>query len=590
MKRLFHLIDVLLTSQQKKKLILLLAMVLAGAVLELLGLGLIIPLMVAIIDPAFTENYPAILPLVGYFTEPTYENIVLLAICILVIFYFLKTGYLVLLAYRQGVVLYGIKEEIGRRLFTGYMHSPYVFYLTRNTAQLIRNITAEIDNLGTVSRAVTTLIVEGIVSLAVLFLLVYIEPAGTLMIALVLLLASYIFQHFTKGPLNKFGKSRQFHNGLRLQYLQQGFSGVKDVKVLGRESVFIDLFNAQNKAGTAAERFQYTLASMPRLYLELVVLLGLVALVLVRMIGGLNNEPIALVLGIYAVSIFRLLPSINRMIAGAQQIRFCLPSVLVIADELASHSEGNRPPEKYGKTSTLIPNLSGRIGVKNLSFKHVGSDKYILRGVTLNIKVGELVGIVGESGAGKSTLIDLMLGLLDPTEGSIGIDGVDIVGDVRGWQQQVGYVPQHIYLTDDSVRKNIAFGISEENINDAEVSRAVNAAQLDGLVHEMPGKLETVIGEHGMRLSGGQRQRIGIARALYHNPNVLILDEATSALDEETESEIMSTIESLHGQKTIIIVTHRVKTLSGCDTIYSFTDGKLVGSGSYQELIKSKKV
>jgi ABC-type bacteriocin/lantibiotic exporter with double-glycine peptidase domain len=308
------------------------------------------------------------------------------------------------------------------------------------------------------------------------------------------------------------------------------------------------------------------------------------------MLDGVNNEPIALVLGIYAVAIFRLLPSINRMLTGAQQVRFCFPSVSVIAEELDSLGEANKPPQKYGKTATRMPKINNGIGVENLSFKHVGSNKYVLQGVNLHINVGELVGIVGESGAGKSTLVDLMLGLLDPTEGSIKIDGVDIVGNVRDWQQQVGYVPQHIYLTDDSVRKNIAFGISEENINDAEVSRAVNAAQLDGLVHEMPSKLETVIGEHGMRLSGGQRQRIGIARALYHNPNVLILDESTSALDQETEAEIMSTIESLHGQKTIIIVTHRVKTLSDCDTIYSFTDGKLVGSGSYQELIESKKV
>jgi ATP-binding cassette, subfamily B, bacterial PglK len=568
--------------------LLLLAMVLVGTLFEIMGIGLIIPVIMVIMDPSFVDTYPEVVRLLSYVIDPTYNNIMAVSIVSLCLFYMVKTLYLLILAHRQGVVIYDVKEEVGRRLFTGYMFKPYEFYLLNNSAELIRNLTSEVGNLGVVLRAGMVLVVDGIVLLSVVALLVYVEPLGSLTIFLILSFSAIAFQHLTKDRLIKYGKSRQFNEGKRIQHIQQGLSSVKDVKVLGREKVFIEWFVKHNSAGIRAERFQYVMGSMPRLFLEFTVVLGLAALISVQILSEKSMESISLVLGVYAVAIFRLLPSVNRILAATQQIRFCFPSVKVIAHELeiVKDNNVNSVEEVSGKCGMPTQDLLVKIAVENLSFRHFGADRDVLENVKLEIKVGEFIGIVGGSGAGKSTLVDIILGLLDPTAGYISVDGKNIEDDLRGWQQQIGYVPQHIYLTDDSIRKNIAFGVKDALINDIDIDRAIHAAQLSDLMNSLPENIETLIGEHGVRLSGGQRQRIGIARALYHNPKILILDEATSALDHDTESEIMSTIDALHGQKTIILVTHRLATLSNCDRVYRIENGGVIGEENPNKLTK----
>lgn len=574
MKELFRIVRVLLTSSQKRNLAFLLALVFFGTLFELIGIGLIIPVILLIIDPDFVNKFPEIGALVSLIVEPTYNNIVILGVLSLLIFYIFKTLFLSYMAYKQGMILYDVKEDVGRRLFTGYMFKPYVFYLTHNSAELIRNLTSEVANLGVILRAAAVIFIDGIILVSVFSLLVYVEPLGTISIFLVLIFSVLMFQLATKDRLIKYGKSRQYHGGKLIQHVQQGISSVKDVKVLGREMEFIDWYNNHNTKGVKAERFQYILSSMPRLFLEMVVIIGLVLLVCILLWSGKSASSISLVLSVYAVATFRLLPSVNRILAAIQQLRFCFPSVSVLVNELSAISNDDGLFRKKQGVSTNP--LNKEISANCLSFKHVGSNNFILKDINLIIKRGSCVGFVGSSGAGKSTFIDIILGLLKPTSGSILIDGVDIYQNLSRWQQSIGYVSQHIYLTDDTIRRNIAFGVNESEINDAAILKAIDSAQLTEVISELPENTETLIGEHGVRFSGGQRQRIGIARALYHNPSVLILDEATSALDKDTEAEVMKTIEALHGQKTIIIVSHNHNTLSNCDKIFLIENGKIV--------------
>ena len=588
MKDYFYKVRSLLTDIQIKQLAILLLLILIGVLFEMIGIGLIIPIIVSILDPEFLDKYPEIGSVVGEIIEPTYENIIIYGMLSLLLFYLVKTAYLVYLSYRQGVVIYSIKEEVSRRLFVGYMNKPYAFYLAYNSAQLIRNLTTEVGYFSIVLRAGSTLIVDGMVLIGVAIMLLYIEPVGTLIISIIIGVSAIVFQYATKDQLLKYGESRQYHEGRRLQHIQQGISSVKDVRILAREKEFIDQFNSDNVKGIEAERFQFILASIPRLWLEFVVIVGLAALLFVLLLNESSPGSISLILGVYAIAIFRLLPSVNRLLAAVQQLRYCWPSVNVVAKELSliKHEEIilNKKQNVTNKLQKI--NLEKRISLCDLIFIHDGAESPTLDNININIAHGHCVGIVGGSGAGKSTLIDVMLGLLTPTDGHIRIDGVDIQDNLKEWQQKIGYVSQHIYLTDDSLRRNIAFGLTDTKIDNIAIDKAVDAAQLRQLIDELPEGMETLVGEHGVRLSGGQRQRIGIARALYHNPEVLILDEATSALDHSTESEIMQTIKALHGNKTIVIISHRESTLLDCDYIYRIEHGKIVNEGDYKEVIE----
>ena len=491
---------------------------------------------------------------------------------------------------KQGSFIYQVKEHIGKKLFYGYMYKTYEFFLQHNSSSLIRNLTVEVANVGVILRACMTVFVDGIVMIAMLFLLLFIEPIGTVTSFCLLFGFSYVYQYLTKENLIYYGNQRQFHDGKRIQHIQQGISSIKNVKILNKEKIFLSWFSKHNSAGVTAERYQYIMASMPRLFLEFVVVIGLAGIVAVQIFNGKSLESISVVLGVYAVAIFRLLPSFNRLLAASQQIRFCWPSYKIVNEELRKIQDFDDGDSSYLQDLNLkeVPKFSDKINVKNLSFKHLGVKNYALKNIDIEIIRGNFVGIIGGSGAGKSTLVDLLLGLLVPLEGAIEVDNVNIQNYIKSWQSQLGYVPQHIDLVDDTIRNNIAFGVRRKEINETFLEKAVNSSQLNYFINDLPDGLDTIIGEHGVRLSGGQRQRIGIARALYMDPKILILDEATSALDVDTEAEIMNTISSLHRKKTVILVSHRLQTLVNCDIIYQIEAGSIIHSGTYEQVIKQE--
>ena len=322
MRKISQILVTLLDSIQRRRLLFILILIAFGSALEVIGIGMIIPIVMSIMEPEFIEQYPQIKYFISFFAEPTYKNIVIYSMMSLLVFYVIKSAYLLYMTIEQGKFIYDLKEKIGLRLFSGYIHKSYPFFLLNNSSQLIRNLTSEIANLGMVIRASMTLIVDGILFIAVVMLLLYVEPIGTISIFLLLIISAVIYQNSTKNRLLEEGKARQFNEGKRIQHIQQGLSSIKDVKILGRENEFLERFSVHNTRGVMAERFQFILASVPRLFLEFVVILGLVALVFILLLSMKSSGDTALILGIYAVAIFRLLPSVNRILGAMQKLRF----------------------------------------------------------------------------------------------------------------------------------------------------------------------------------------------------------------------------------------------------------------------------
>ncbi len=563
----------LLTPGQRRAAGVLLVLMLIGMVLETLGIGMVVPALALITQSDVVAKYPALAPWLSSLGNPSRERLVIGGMLALVGVYAVKALFLGFLAWWQARFVFGFQHNLSQRLFAGYLRQPYAFHLQRNSAQLIQNIISQVGGLAGVIQLVLALLAESLVMIGILTLLFVVEPLGTLLVASTLGVAGWGFNRFTRSHLLRWGKAIQLHDGMRIQHLQQGLGSAKDVKLLGREADFLAQYWKHNFGSALGGQRQATLMALPRLWLELLAIIGLAALVLVMMGQGKSMEALSPTLGLFAAAAFRFLPSVNRVVSSIQSLHFSLPVIdnlygeFLLLDATPAPQHGQPLPLNYALT------------LDQISFHYPSAEVLVLRGVSLSIPRGSSVGIIGGSGAGKSTLVDILLGLLTPTSGSVRVDDINIKTRLRGWQDQIGYVPQSIFLTDDTLRRNIAFGLASDKIDAAAVWRAIRAAQLEQFVNELPEGLETLVGERGVRLSGGQRQRIGIARALYHDPPVLVLDEATSSLDTATEKSFMEAVRALQGDKTIIIVAHRISTVEHCDRLFRLDLGTVAEKG-----------
>ncbi|TAL66423.1 MAG: ABC transporter ATP-binding protein [Legionella sp.] len=569
---LFKKIWCILTSQQRKAAVTLLGLMLISMVVETFGIGLVIPAMILITQNDIADKYPFLEPWLVMLGNPTHESILIIGLLILVSVYLFKTSFLVFLAWMQGKFLFGIQVNLSHRLYEGYLRQHYVFHLKRNSAQLIRNVGTETELFAYKAiLASMTFMTELLVIIGITALLLTLEPLGAILVAIILGVAGTAFHVATKKKLLAWGQARQLHEALRLQQLHQGLGGSKEVKLLGREEEFLTQFSLHNIKKSSVSRWENLLQTLPRLFLELLVVTSLVVLMFAMLAQGKSVAAFMPALALFAAAAFRLMPAANRLLGALQNLRYSLPvtntlySEINELQELAKHSVQN------------IPIVFSRcLELKNISYSYPDATVDAIEHVNLIIPQGTSIGFIGESGAGKSTLIDLILGLLTPVEGQITVDGTNIQSNIRGWQDQIGYVPQSIYLSDDTICKNIAFGVAVNDIDETSISNAVKAAQLDEFIATLPNGLETFVGERGIRLSGGQRQRIGIARALYHNPSVLVLDEATSSLDIGTEREVMQAVYALKGERTLIIIAHRMSTVEHCDRLVHVEHGKII--------------
>ena len=517
--------------------------------------------------------------------NPGTEELVAGGMAVLVLVYAFKAVFLAYLAWRQMRFVYGVQADLSQSLYESYLRQPYTFHLERNSAQLIRNAVTEVSQFTQVGlMAGLTLLTELLVVLGIFLLLLAVEPVGAIAVGAVLGVAAWSFQRFTHHRIARWAEARQLHDGLRIQHLQQGLAGAKEVILTGRETAFFDEYRRHSMGTARAGQLQQTLQQLPRLVLELLAVSGLAALVFV-MIG--RHQPISALLptlGLFAAAAFRLMPSANRVIGAFQNVRYAIPSVNVVYDEV------HLAPPAPRRANGAPLHFTRQLCLQSVSFAYPNAAAPALVDVSLQVEVGTSVGFIGGSGAGKSTLVDVILGLLQPQSGTVLVDGRDVQEDLRSWQNLIGYVPQSIFLTDDSLRRNVAFGLADSQIDEAAVWRAINAAQLGPYIGALPEGLDTAVGERGVRLSGGQLQRVGIARALYHDPQILVLDEATSSLDTETERSVMEAVHALHGRKTVLIVAHRLSTVQNCDYIYRLDSGLIAGQGVPAEILTDSPI
>lgn len=566
----------LFTAIERRSALILLGLMLIGMVLEMLGIGLVVPAIALLTQPDFARNYPAFLPLLNALGNPSQQSLVIGGMLGLVGIYVVKASFLSFLAWWEMRFAYDFQTQLSQRLFTTYLRQPYIFHLQRNTAQLINNTINEVQQfwLLVLSPGMSAL-TEGLALLGIGGLLIAVEPLGAMIVILVLGGSTWSLHRWSRAHIIRWGEIRQRHDTLRMQHLQQGLGGAKDVKLLGREKDFLAQYHAHSVQSARMGQFQSTVLQLPRLWLELLAVGGLTTLVLTLLAQGRDLAHIVPTLGLFVMAAFRLMPSVNRLISSVISIGYAVPVVNALHKDLKLSA-----PELPARLGNDAPALKSEIRIDGITYTYPNASIPSLNNLSINIQKSESIGFFGPSGSGKSTLVDVVLGLLTPDAGLVAVDGQDIQKNLRTWQDQIGYVPQVIYLTDDTFRRNVAFGLPNDQIDDAAVNRAIKAAQLEEFVDGLPEGLETVVGERGVRLSGGQRQRIGIARALYHDPAVLVLDEATSALDVATEREVMQAVTALQGSKTILIVAHRLSTLECCDRLYMLEHGRVAAEGT----------
>ena len=582
MMNMISKLSFLLEGPQKRGLVFIFILMLVGMVFESFGIALILPLLAAITQPNIIDTYPIVGEISALVGVSTQKQLIIVSIVAIVVAYFFKAIFLLYSGWIQGKFTAGLKVDISQRLFSIYMHQPYTFHLQRNSAQLIRNVTGEVFELISSFAAAMSLLSELLIIIGIGILLFIVEPIGLVSIICTIMLFGSLFYILTKGKTLDLGIQRQAHEVKILQHLQQGLGGFKDAKLLGREDNFIKQYQYHSKKSAKVGVVYGVLGALPRHMFELLAVVVLAFFVyIVLFISNKEVEAIVPTLGVFAMAAFRIMPSANKILSNIQGLRYNLPVINRIYDEMLLPIEKGVNDKKH-KTK-LINNIQ----VKNVSYLYPSMSDPAISNVNIHINNGSTIGFIGSSGAGKSTLIDVILGLLKPIEGQILVNGTDIENDLRSWQDNIGYVPQSIYLTDDTLKNNIAFGISEKAIDDKAISNAIYQSQLKDFVQDLPEGVDTLVGENGVRLSGGQRQRIGIARALYHNPSVLVLDEATSALDTITESDVMETINSLHGEKTVIIIAHRMSTLKNCDCIFKLKNGTIIDQGNFDRIVNS---
>lgn len=566
-------INYVLNRKQKWNLFILLIVIFVGAFVELLGVSAILPIIDVALDPAAINNkWYLILICDATGIQDTGQMLVFLA-AILIIIYILKNIYVLMMYSFQYKFIFNNQQRLSVKMMKSYMQQDYLFHVSKNVAEFQRNITNDVNGFFTVALNVLQFLAEFSVSVSLVIFLLLQDWVSTIVVASLMFIFMGFFTVFFKKVLVKKGEENRQINVQVTKWLIQSFSGIKEIKVTNGETFFISNYERNYKKFANVQRQQSILTYLPRPVMETVCICSLLLAMIVRIVVVKSDiSSFVKTLSIFAFAAFRMLPSFNKITGYISAIMFNKPSIDAVYKDLKEIEklQKQRIIDKQDTENIILNNI---IALNNLSFHYPESDKWVLKNACLEIKKNTSVALIGTSGAGKTTAADLILGILKPQEGTITVDGIDITKGMSSWHENIGYIPQTIYLMDDTIRANVAFGIPESEIDDNAINKAMKEAQLDAFVHSLPDGSSTMIGDRGVKLSGGQRQRIGIARALYRNPNVLILDEATSALDTETEKEVMAAIDGLHGTRTLIVIAHRLSTIKKCDKIYEVRDG-----------------
>ena len=585
MLKQLNLIRPLFDRRDKLRYISLLILMIIGAFLDVIGIGAVPAFVAALAVPEKVMSFPIAASFLEYVGITTARDLVIWGASILMLVFFFKNIYIYGVYFFQVRTTEYHRVRLADRLFTAYMNAPWEFHLRRNSAELLRNVSSETTEIMTgVINPLLNLVMGGMMTLFTLALLVATTP-GVAVVGIALVGgASWGFLRLFKNRLKTYGLEAKKERKEMIQAVNQGLAGLIDIRTLGREPYFTNVLYRSMANFARASRLRQVIAKAAPNVLEMVAVIGLLGIVLVLILRGQDSASLVPMLALYGAAIVRLRQSIGQMVGSISQIQFSGAAIPNVVEDL-KNLEG--PSWKRRKPVEALPALTFKeaIQISNVSFTYSDADRPAIQGLNLTIRKGESVGFVGSTGSGKSTLVNVILGLLKPQEGAITIDGMDIQDNLRGWLNGIGYIPQTIFLLDDTIRRNIAFGLSDEEVEEKQVWAAIEAAQLNDFIKELPQGLDTVVGERGVRLSGGQRQRIGLARALYHDPEVLVMDEATAALDNHTEDLVMKALNSLQDGRTFIMIAHRLSTVQRCDRLYFLKDGCIDATGAYDELV-----
>lgn len=579
MKSILSKINYIFDKKQKVQSVFLCIGLFIGALMELVGVSLITQLVSLISNPEKIHSNKLMQSFYDIFSMEDDRQFFLFVVIALIFVYLIKNLYLLWINYVQYTFIFNNQLRLSGRLIDCYLKKPYTYHLDKNSAEMVRNVMLDSERFFQMLLSVFLILSEILVSALLCLFLLIVDPIITISVVVILVVFTGLYLVAFKGKAKEYGKINQIYDGKMHQSINQALGAVKDIKILHREKFFANSFLAFGKKKMTAVRNNNVLGQLPKYLIE-TVCIGAVLLVLVfKIYNGEDLNEMIPQLAAFVIAAFKLLPSVSKVNNYANLVIFLKPSVDLIyrdikdTEDMVNYevvdAEGNL-------LETSDENQAQKISIKNLVYRYPHTERNVLNDISFDIPLGKSIGFMGESGAGKSTLIDVILGILTPTSGEVLYGDMNVHEHPLKWSKKLAYIPQTIFLSDDTIRNNIAFGIDEDKIDDEKVWAAVREAQLEDFVKSQPDGLDSMVGERGVRISGGQRQRIGIARALYDNPEILVLDEATAALDSGTEAAVMEAIDRLSGSMTLLIIAHRLTTIKNCDYIYKVEDGGIV--------------
>lgn len=570
-------LNFILSAEQKRYGVWMLILSLLAAVFEMVGVSVILPLMQVMLKPDDLWDRWYVRRVTEVLHIETNEGLVFLICTVVILVYIVKNVYFIFYSYVTTRYANKIKKELSVRVLEAYMQQGYLFFVNHNSGRLLQGMGGDVSSVYTIVSQLFSLISKGLTIVCIgVFILVQ-TPALALCLVALVVLCFVLIQLIFRKSMRKYGELQRRYSWYSQQISLESIQGSKEILVMNRQKHFVSMFRKNtDKLNDASLRVDMG-ARTPTYIIETICITGL--LLIVGVMYGKTNDTVELIsqLSAIAIAAFRILPSLGGISSAVNSIMFNMPALSAAYETLSQVKELEKEftlQEKTDSEHMQHVNFQDKLELKNIVFSYPNAEARVLDGVNITIKRGQAVAFIGPSGAGKTTLSDVVLALLEPQTGQILMDGIDIQELGTRWNHLVGYVPQSVYLIDNSVRNNVAFGYSEEEIDDEKVWKALEMAQIKDFVETLPEGLDTFVGEFGVRFSGGQRQRMAIARALYSNPDILILDEATSALDNDTENAVMEAIDALQGIKTLIIVAHRLSTIRNCDVIYEIKDGK----------------
>ncbi len=597
----------LFSRKQKKQLIILFFLMLFGAFLEVLGVSLIVPLVSVIMQENVIQNNKVVQCICALLHIRSNKTFLIVCILVLIFVFIFKDLYLMFEIYVQNRFIYNGRFQIQQRLMNTYLDCGYEYYLNASSGEIVRIMQQDVKNAFLLLFNLLNFTTELIVSLVLVIAVFVINPLMSMLVGIVLALTMLVIAKVAKPMLHRQGEILQESSEQTNKWLIQMVNGIKEIMVGNKQEFFRENFNYHGKRLVRAERWNGLLGNVPRLLIEMASIVSMLFALLVAVMSGAEVSKLVPAIAAFAMAALKLMPSANRISSALNLVAYYEPSLNNVLENLDLFDDENIKMnsvvkemkktfvrEKRGNLETsaeiksmqqtekkVLGNfynmtLQHQVELKNISYHYPDTKQMVLQNVDMVIPIGKSIGIVGVSGSGKTTVVDIILGLLNPQSGEVLIDGMLLKENYGQWLSCIGYIPQMIFMLDDTIRANVAFGISPEKVEEEKVLKALEEAQLRDFVEKLPDGLDTKIGERGIRLSGGQRQRIGIARALYPNPELLFFDEATSALDMETETAIMESINRLHGRKTLVIIAHRLATIAECDMVYRVENGRIV--------------